>query len=146
MKQNLFQQYPAAYSEIDRMYGDVDSLAIQRASTFDPHKHMLQQLAAETERWVRMALEKGPGWDVWRSEPRTAEGDHFVLVFEYALVPPGGSPPGTGMLFTQPELTPGERVRLLANRHDWREDRWEDECGVPDCGHSCCDNYRAGRP
>lgn len=24
----------------------------------------------------------------------------------------------------------GERARLLAGRHDWREDKWEDECGV----------------
>ena len=46
-----------------------------------------------------------------------------------------------GVLYKQPELTDGERARLLAGRHDWRESAWEDECGVPRCGHDCCAVY-----
>ncbi len=115
----------------------------------DQARVMNDRLNAETERWIRKALERGPGWGVWRSEARckgegTGDGtyDPFIIVHDFALVPPGAGGLGRGLMFTQPELTDGERVRLLAGRHDWREDKWEDECGVLDCGHSCCEDYR----
>ena len=115
----------------------IDSLVVNHT------KHMIEQLAAETERWMRKALENGPGWNVWRSLPGHKDGDIFVITHQFALVPPGAQAPGEGYLFTQPDFTDGERVRLLAGRHDWREQNWQDECGVPDCGHPCCERYRA---
>ena len=36
------------------------------------------------------------------------------------------------------DLTTGERVRLLAGRHDWREEDWQDHCGE-DCD-TCHEN------
>lgn len=39
------------------------------------------------------------------------------------------------------DITPDEEARFNAGRSDWREADWEDECGVPDCGHSCCEVY-----
>lgn len=123
--------------------GEIDTLLVKRTPTFDVNKHMIDKIAAETERWVRKAIEKGAGWNVWRSNPRTKDGDVFIIVHDFALVPPGAAAPGAGWLFTQPDFTDGERVRLLAGRHDWREDAWEDECGVLGCGHPCCERARA---
>jgi hypothetical protein len=106
---------------------------------------MIERLNAQTERWMRLAIERGPGWSVWRSHPRTPEGNQFAIVHDFALIGPGEEGRGAGWLFTQPELSDGERVRLLAGRYDWQDDRWQDECGVTDCGHDCCEVYRHGR-
>lgn len=138
----LFQPWPT-------LPGDIDTgMRRTRVPTYDHTAHTLKQVADATERWVRKAIEKGPGWSVWRSNPRPKGdeiGDIFVIVYDFALIEPGAPAPGAGVLFRQPELTDGERVRLLAGRHDWRELAWEDECGVDGCGHSCCEAYRHGR-
>jgi len=110
---------------------------------FDWAEHAYRVLQKQTEAYFRQALEKGAGWNVWRSEPRMKDDDPFVIVHDFALVPPGANAPGRGYLFRQPDLTDGERARLLAGRHDWEEHRWQDECGVPDCGHPSCERYRA---
>jgi len=91
---------------------------------------------------VRLALEAGPGVDVWRGGPFAGD-DGWSLHYEFKLVKRGERPELRlpGVMFVQPELTEGERIRLLDNRHDWREDRWEDYCGVPDCGHSSCEGH-----
>jgi len=113
-----------------------------RASPFDQFAHLNRLLAAETERWIRKALERGPGWNVWRSDALCGDdGDPFIIKHEFQLVPAGATL-SKGVLFTQPDLTDGERVRLLAGRHDWREHEWEDECGVLDCKHPCCEDAR----
>lgn len=145
---------PPNYSIIPPMM--IPAMNALRASpdfTIDLQKEqsrvMIERLNAETERWLRKAIERGPGWNVWRSHMRSkGEGvgdgtyDPFVIVHDFALVPPDAAGPGPGLMFHQPELTDGERVRLLAGRHDWRDQDWEDECGVSDCGHSCCEDYR----
>lgn len=95
-----------------------------------------------TERWLKKLLGQGPGWKLWRSHPQPQEEDPFIIRYGFALVPPGEDAPGAGILFTQPELSPGERERLIAGRHDWRDHEWQDHCGVADCGHKCCEDYR----
>lgn len=134
-KINLFPHYPV-------LSGDIDKRLVDRANSFDQTRHIVERLNAETERWLRVAIAKGPGWNVWRSNPRSPAGDVFVIIHDFQLLEPGAKPAGTGVVFAQPELTDGERARLLAGRHDWQEQRWEDHCGVDGCGHSCCEDYR----
>ena len=130
---------------IDRIFKFEHADGVPRpthAPPLDPVRDAVLALAKETERWLRMAIENGPGWNVWRSAAETKAGDPFVIIHRFALVPPDTKTVGSGVLYTQPELTPGERARLLAGRHDWREDQWEDDCGVLDCGHDCCERAR----
>lgn len=110
---------------------------------FDPVAHALEMLNAETERWLRKAIKAGRGWRLYRSHPEAKDGDPFVIVHRFKLIAPGEATlPGAGVVFTPPDLTDGERIRLLAGRYDWREDKWEDDCGVDDCGHPSCERNR----
>lgn len=119
----------------------MDDLLTVMPAPIDATRDAIEALNRETERWVRKAIEKGPGWNVWRSNAETKYGDPFVIVHKFALLPPGLIAAPAGVVLIQPDLTPGERARLLAGRHDWKEDGWEDECGVPGCDHDCCAVY-----
>lgn len=71
--------------------GQVDdalSFGIQQAA------HIAKRLAAETERWVMKAIERGPGWTVWRSDPTYEIG---AIKHDFMLVPPGGGHPRGGV-------------------------------------------------
>lgn len=97
-----------------------------------------------TEHFCRKAIEAGPGFNVWRGGPYFAESDPgFNARYEFKLVAPGSDEvlDQPGVMLLQPELTEGERARLLADRFDWRETSWQDHCGVPECGHSCCEAF-----
>jgi len=115
--------------------------AFSPGSIFDLAKHQhelaIVQVDRMTEAWLRKAIEAGPGVNLARSGPIE---DGFSIKYEFQLIQPGADPelrmPCT--IFKQPDLTDGERARLLAGRSDWREDQWQDECGVPDCEHDCC--------
>jgi hypothetical protein len=135
----IFPHYPV-------LPGEAETLMVKRTPTFDLVGEHNAKLAAETERWAKKALEKGPGWNVWRSNPITSGGDAFFIVYHFSLLAAGDTAPGAGVIFNQPDLSDGERARLIAGRYDWQDDRWEDECGVLDCGHPCCESYRESRP
>jgi hypothetical protein len=54
---------------------------------------------AETERWMAKAIERGPGWAVWRSHGREED---FHILHDFMLLPPGvRSAPAAGIIFEQ---------------------------------------------
>lgn len=65
-----------------------------------------ETLGAETERWCWRAIGKGVGWRVWRSEPRWED---FHIIHQFALLPPGASPPGSGTIYGPFSKGEGER-------------------------------------
>jgi hypothetical protein len=131
--------------KLGKTFSNIDAIGDMRGGDrYEWAEHAYGLLHKMTEAWSRKALEAGPGWNFWRSNPYHKDGDIFVITHDFALVAPGEKAPGAGVLFQQPELTDGERTRLLAGRHDWQEDRWQDHCGVGRCGHPCCEQYREG--
>lgn len=59
-------------------------------------RRAVDSLMAETERWCWRAIAKGVGWRVWRSECRWED---YHMIHEFALLPPGASPPGSGTVY-----------------------------------------------
>lgn len=97
-----------------------------------------RKLNGETERWLKMAIKRGAGWDVWRGGPFfDRPADNFASTYQFRIVKRGEriDLPGPGVLFEQPELSEGERWRLCADRADWRDADWQDDCGRPG---GCC--------
>lgn len=136
---DTFRIFP---SELERVFSEQDSIheMVRRQAAL-----LNRRLAVLTEQYLRQAVEQGPGWNLWRAGPCLDEGDPgFCPRYKFQLIAPGSDEEleQPGVLFVQPTLTEGERARLLAGRHDWQEDRWQDHCGVLDCGHSCCEDYR----
>lgn len=66
---------------------------LPRASVDPAMQALIDELEAETERWLWKALAKGTGCRVWRSDP-IFEGDQIKHVF--AILEPGEQPPGEG--------------------------------------------------
>lgn len=98
------------------------------------------QLDAVTESYLRKVVEMGPGYFLARGIDHE-ETDVFVTRYLFQICAPGDeiSIPGPKVIYRQPELSEGERIRLLAGRSDWQDDQWQDNCGVPGCGHDCCE-------
>lgn len=100
------------------------------------------QLHRKIERAVLAAFREGK--DFVHTSPQVTSPDPFDPrpLFEHAryavevrggAVEAGREWPQDFMVYRVADLTEGERARLAAGRDDWRENDWEDGCGLPGC-------------